>query len=197
MRWATADRLSGGTDYVQVGTDRTRYEPDRPVRARARILRADLSPVLSQDVAVKVFRGEKLLLRRRMEYQPSSAGLYEALLGTLGSGTYRVELDAPEAALAADNAPSVWAEFAVDAVGGPENLELGGDNALLSRLANLSGGVALAPDQADQLLDSLGSRSIVRRQRRELRLWDSWPLLALIILAVGAEWFIRKRTGLA
>lgn len=199
MRWATADKLSGGTDRVQVGTDRTRYEPDRPVRARARILRADLSPVLSQDVAVKVFRGEKLLLRRRLEYQPASAGLYEALLGTLGSGEYRVELDAPaaEAILVADNAPSVWAEFAVDAVGGPENLELGGDNALLARLANLSGGVALAPDQVDQLVDSLGSRSTVHRQRRELRLWDSWQLLVLIMLAVGMEWFIRKRTGLA
>ena len=199
IRWATADRLTGGTDRVQVGTDRTRYEPDRPVRARARILRADLSPVLSQDVAVKVFQGEKLLLRRRMEYQPSSAGLYEALLGTLASGAYRIELEAPaaEAILAAADAPEVWAEFAVDAVGGPEDLELGGDNALLGRLANLSGGVALEPDQADQLVDSLGSRSTVRRQRRELRLWDSWPLLVLIILAVGMEWFIRKRTGLA
>ena len=199
MRWATADRLSGGTEHVQIGTDRTRYEPNRPVRARARILGADLSPVLSQDVAVKVFRGDKLVLRRRMEYQPSSVGLYEALLGTLPSGAYRVELDAPaaEAMLALDSTPAVWAEFAVDPVGGPENLELGADNALLGRLANLSGGVVLAPDEADQLLDSLGSRSIVRRQRRELRLWDSWPLLALIILAVGTEWFIRKRTGLA
>ena len=199
MRWATADKLSGGTDHVQIGADRTRYEPGRPVRARARILRADLSPVLSQDVVVKVFRGEKLMLRRRMEYQPSSAGLYEALLGPLPSGAYRIELEAPEAEaiLAADNVSRVWAEFAVDPVAGPENLELAADTAMLGRLANLSGGVVLAPDEADRLVDALGPRSLVRRRRRELRLWDSWPLLVLIIAAVGAEWFIRKRTGLA
>jgi len=199
MRWATADKLSGGTDHVQIGADRTRYEPNQPVRARARILRADLSPVLSQDVAVKVFRGEKLVSRRRMEYQPSSAGLYEALLGPLPSGAYRIELEAPEAAaiLAADNVSVVSAEFAVDPVAGPENLELAADTAMLGRLANLSGGVVLAPDEADRLLDSLGPRSLERRRRRELRLWDSWPLLLLIIAAVGAEWFIRKRTGLA
>jgi len=198
MRWATADRLSGGTDHVRIGADRTRYEPGMPVRARARILRADLSPMLSQDVAVKVFRGEKLLLTRRMEYQPSSAGLYEALLGPLPSGAYRVELEAPEAKaiLAADNVSAVSAEFAVDPVAGPENLELSADRALLGRLANLSGGVVLDPDEADRLIDVLGPGSLPRRQRRELRLWDSWLLLMLIIAAVGAEWIIRKRTGL-
>jgi hypothetical protein len=198
MRWATADKLAGGTDHVQLGADRTRYQPDQPVRVRARLVRADLSPVISQDAAVKLYRGEELVMRRRMEYQPGSAGMYEATLGTLASGNYRVELDAPEAGpiLAMDNVSAVSAEFAVDAVGSAEELELSGGTALLGRLASLSGGVVLQPDQADRLIDALGPPSLTRRQWRELRVWDSWPLLGLIIAAVSAEWIIRKRAGL-
>ena len=199
MRWATTDKLAGGTDHVQIGADRTRYEPNQAVRVRARVVRADLSPVLSQDATVKLYRGEKLVMRRRMEYQPSSAGMYEATLGVLASGKYRVELEAPQAEpiLAMDNVSAVWAEFAVDPVGSAEELELSGDTALLGRLASLSGGVVLQPDEADQLIDALGPRTLTRRQRRELRVWDSWPLLTLILAAVSAEWIIRKRKGLA
>ena len=198
MRWATTDKLAGGTDHVQLGADRTRYEPTQAVRVRARIVRADLSPVLSQDVAVKLYRGQELVMRRRMEYQPSSAGMYEAALGVLASGKYRVELEAPEAGpiLAMDKVSAVSAEFAVDPVGSAEELELSADTALLGRMASLSGGVVLQPDEADQLIDALGPRSLTRRQRRELRVWDSWALLALIIAAVSAEWIIRKRAGL-
>jgi hypothetical protein len=76
-------------------------------------------------------------------------------------------------------------------------LELSADTALLGRLASLSGGVVLQPDEADQLIDALGPRTLTRRQRRELRVWDSWPLLTLILAAVSAEWIIRKRKGLA
>jgi hypothetical protein len=198
MRWATGDKLAGGTDHVQFGADRTRYEPDQAVRVRARIVRADLSPVLSQNVAVKLYRGQELVARRRMEYQPGSAGMYEATLGELPSGNYRVELEAPEAGpiLAMDNASSASAEFAVDAVGPAEELELSADAALLGRLASLSGGVVLQPDEAGRLIDALGPPSLTRTQRRELRVWDSWAMLALIIAAVSAEWIIRKRTGL-
>jgi hypothetical protein len=133
-----------------------------------------------------------------MEYQPSSAGMYEATLGVLASGKYRVELEAPQAEpiLAMDNVSAVSAEFAVDPVGSAEELELSADTALLGRLASLSGGVVLQPDEADQLIDALGPRTLTRRQRRELRVWDSWPLLALILAAVSAEWIIRKRKGL-
>ena len=198
MRWATTDKLAGGTDHVQLGADRTRYEPNQAVRVRARIVRADLSPVLSQDVAVKLYRGEKLVMSRRMEYQPSSAGMYEAALGILAGGKYRVELEAPDAEpiLAMDKVSAVRAEFAVDDVGPAEEMELSADTAMLGRLASLSGGVVVQPDQAQEVVDALGQRSHTLSRRRELRLWDSWPLLALIIAAVSAEWIIRKRTGL-
>ena len=198
MRWATAQRLCGGTDHVQLGAGRCRYEADQEVRVRARIVRPDLSPVLSQDVWVRLYRGQNLLMRRKMAYQPSSAGTYETTLGVLDAGAYRIELEAPDAAsiLAADGATDVSAQFAVDAVGSEEELELSANSALLDRLANLSGGEVIDPNQTGRLIELLGPSSVTTRQNREVRVWDSWPLLAMIIVAASAEWFLRKRNGL-
>jgi len=199
MRWATADKLRAGTDFVKLGTDKTRYGPRKQIRVRAKIVQPDLSPVVSEDVAVKIFAGDRLRLRKKLEYLPDSPGMYEAKLDSLDSGTYRVELDAPEAMpiLAAEKVKKVSTEFSVDPVGSAEEVELSADRGLLRRLANRSNGVVLDPHQADQVLDALGPPSLLRRQRRELRLWDSWPLLVLIVAIATVEWAIRKRIGLA
>jgi len=199
MRWATADKLRAGTDFVKLGTDRTRYEPDRAVRVRAKIVQVDLAPVVSENVAVKVFAGDRLVLRRKLEYRPDSPGLYEAELPAFASGTYRVELEAPEAEpiLAADKVKKVVAEFSVDPVSSAEELELSADRGLLRRLANLTGGVVVEPHQAHEVTAALGPKSLIRRERREYRLWDSWPLLVLVVLVAAVEWTLRKRVGLA
>ncbi len=199
MRWATADKLRAGTDFVKLGTDRARYGPDGEVRVRAKIVRTDLSPVVSEDVAVKVYAGDKLLLRRPLEYQPGSQGIYEAKVAGLDSGTYRVELQAPEAEpiLAADKVKKVTCEFSVDPVGSAEEVELSADRGLLRRLANLTGGTVLEPYQAGEVTELLGPQTLVRRQRRELRLWDSWPLLVVVLALAATEWLLRKRVGLA
>ncbi len=199
MRWATASKLRAGTDFVKLGTDRIRYAPAEPVRVRAKIVQPDLAPVVSQSVAVRLFRGDRPVLRKRLEYRPDSPGMYEAKIEPLDSGTYRVELEAPEAEpiLAADKVKKVVTEFSVDPVSSAEELELSADRGLLRRLASLSGGVVLEPHQADAVLAALGPKGLVRRQRRELRLWDSWPLLVLIVLLATVEWVMRKRVGLA
>ena len=200
LRWATASKLPAGTDYVKLGTDRTRYAPDTPVRVRARIIQRDLTPVnKSKTVSVKVFRDDKPVLRKRLEWVEGSAGMYFADLGTLTSGTYRVELVSPDAEpiLAADKKKKVVTEFSVDPVSGPELVELAADRGLLARLAGFSGGTVLEPHQAAEVLDSLGPRSLVRREEERVDLWDHWGLLVLIVLVATCEWILRKRVGLA
>jgi len=199
VRWATDRRLAGGTDHVQFGTDRTRYEPGQAVRVRARIVADTLALPANTNVSASLYRGGTLRMTRRMEPQPGSRGEYEASLGALDGGAYRVELDAPDVApiLAADGAAGAFAEFAVDDVAPDEKLELSANAALLGRLAALSGGEVLAEaDAAQHLGDVFGPARLTTRQRREIRLWDSWPLLTLIIALACTDWVLRKRNAL-
>jgi hypothetical protein len=199
MRWATAEKLRSGTDFVKLGTDQVRYGPGKPVRVRAKIVQVDLAPLISQNVGVTVYAGDKLLVRRHLDYQAGSPGIYEARLDSLPSGTYRIELDAPEAEpiLAADRVRKVVTEFSVDPQSCAEELELSADRGLLQRVASLSGGVMLDPHQAGEIMQFLGPPSLTHRQQKELRLWDSWPLLAIFVTLLSAEWMLRKRVGLA
>ena len=200
LRWATANKLPAGTETVKLGTDRTRYAPHGSVRVQAKIAKKDFTPIVDrQDVAVNVFAGDKSVLRQNLRYVPNSAGMYEADLGELPSGTYRVELDAPVAKpmLDADNVKAVSLEFSVDLATPAEQAELSPDRGLLSRLATLTGGKVAAPSRADRVLEALGPVTEVQIERQEYPIWDSVPLLVLIILTASAEWLLRKKVGLA
>jgi hypothetical protein len=125
--------------------------------------------------------------------------MYGADLGQLPGGTYRVELDAPpaKAVLAQDNVRTVATEFSVEPATPAEQAELAPDRGLLSRLASLTGGAVVDPTSAGRVLASLGKPTEKEVETHEYVLWDSWPLLILMILVATAEWLIRKKVGLA
>jgi hypothetical protein len=206
LRWATANKLPAGTETVKLGTDRSRYAPQAPVRVRAKLAKKDYTPITSDDVSVNVFAqygpvraGDQMVLRKKLQYIQHSPGMYEAELGELPAGTYRVELDAPAAKpiLAEENVAKVATEFSVESSAPVEQAELAPDRGLLARLAGLTGGAVADATHADRILASLGKPTEVQIERREYVLWDSWPLLVLMVLAATAEWLLRKKVGLA
>jgi hypothetical protein len=199
LRWATAEKLPAGTDLVKIGTNRSRYSPRDNIRVRVKIVRADFSPVVSDEVAVNVFADDKRVLRRKLEFVPDSPGIYTADLGELPSGSYRAELDAPVAKplLERDNVEKVATLFSVDPAAPAEQIELAADRGLLNRLATLSGGIMTEPSQAHELLGALGEEKRVDPRPRQFLLWNSWPLLILIVLVATGEWLLRKKVGLA
>ncbi|MBE3100110.1 MAG: hypothetical protein IMZ44_23560 [Planctomycetes bacterium] len=199
LRWATANKLPAGTETVKLGTDRSRYAPQAPVRVRAKLAKKDYTPITSDDVSVNVFAGDQLVLHKKLQYIQHSPGMYEAELGELPAGTYRVELDAPAAkpVLAEENVATVATEFSVESSTPVEQAELAPDRGLLTRLAALTGGAVADATHADRILASLGKPTEVQIERREYVLWDSWPLLVLMVLAATAEWLLRKKVGLA
>jgi hypothetical protein len=199
LRWATSNKLPVGTETVRLGTDRSRYSPEMPVRVRARIARKDYTPITSDDVAVNVFAGDQLVLHRKLQYLDNSPGTYAAEVGELPAGNYRLELDAPaaKAVLASENAGKVATEFSVEPSASAEQAELAPDRGMLARLAGLTGGAVSDPTHADRILSSLGKPTEVQREPREYVLWDSWPLLIVMILVATVEWLLRKKVGLA
>ena len=76
-----------------------------------------------------------------------------------------------------------------------ELVELSADWSLPSSLAALSGGKVTGPASRD-LLDAFGTGSREVRETRYVTLWDSWPLLILMISAACFEWILRKKVGL-
>jgi len=200
LRWATADKLPAGTQTVRIGTDRTRYAPGGTVSVTARIAQEDFTPVTGlDDVAVDVFAGEDKVMRRTLEFVEGSPGRYKGNLGTLPTGAYRVELDAPaaEPILRRQNAGTVSTEFSVDPATPAEQAELAPDRGLLSRLAGLTGGTVTDPARAERALAGLGPVTEVNIERHEYVLWDSLPMLLLIVALATAEWLLRKKVGLA
>jgi hypothetical protein len=198
LRWASGGRLPAGTALVKLGVERGHYRDDERVQVRARIVREDLSPLVSDRVAVKVSTDGKVVLKRSLDRVEDTPGLYSADLGAMPPGEYSVELDAPEARamLDAEGVRSVRTQFAVDAGAPEEQIELGADRALLSNLVEQAGGVMVEPWRARGVLQALGDPELVRHDRRDLSLWASWPLLILMLSLVTLEWLIRKRAGL-
>jgi hypothetical protein len=199
LRWAAAGKLPGGTALVKLGADRASYAPRaRPV-ARAKLTGLDLAPIVSDQVAVKVFRDGRCVHRAPMRYLADSPGMYEAQLPALESGLYHLVLDAPaaEAVLQQEGATEVTADFAVDPLRTGEQIELAADPSLLNELAALSPrGKVVAPPMARQLLAQLPAGEYVTRSVSQQDLWSDWKLLALVLAAAGAEWFIRKSSAL-
>lgn len=201
LRWATANKLPSGTDLVKIGTDRSRYSPRTPVTVRAKIVNEDFSPLRSDEVRVNVLNEKdgSPVVWRKLEFVPDSPGVYTGQLTDLPSGSYRVELDAPAAKplLARDNVDKVGTVFSIDPAAPVEQIELAADRGLLGHVAKLSGGRLFDPPQAAAVLDVLGTNTIVDREHREYIIWNSWPLLVLMVLVAATEWILRKKAGLA
>ncbi len=198
IRWATANKLPAGTSLVKLGTDKSRYAPGDSVHVRAKILHTDLSPLANADAAANIYQGDKRVLRRRLEYLLASPGIYAVDLGRLPPGAYRLELECPQAEpiLASEGVQKVSVEFAVDPASSEEEVELATDRGLLGRLAGLTGGVMVEAPDAERVLDFLGPSVVLRGERYEYVLWNSWPYLLLIMLLATSEWLLRKKHSL-
>jgi hypothetical protein len=200
LRWATSDKLQAGTDRVRLGTDRTLYAPDENVYVRAKILLPAGTDAKEDEVAVNVYDGDQRVLRKVLDPVEGGAGTYHAELGALPPGRrYRIVLDSKLAArqlLAGEGVNKVQTEVLVTPAHSGELIELSAHRAVLSQLAFLTGGVVAGPHKAAAVIDSfgLGTREVV--EQKEYLLWNSWPLLLIIIVLATAEWILRKKVGL-
>lgn len=80
---------------------------------------------------------------------------------------------------------------------GPEFARTVPDREALAQIAARSGGALFEADAVDALTDAI-PRAIRRQGRvREWDLWNHWMLLAAFVIVLSAEWFLRRRRGLA
>jgi hypothetical protein len=119
-------------------------------------------------------------------------GLFRADFGTLGVGYYT-------ASVVRGDSDEVLAETALE-VRDPwfERLELDARPDLMRRIAEISGGQPLAPEDVSELCDRFQERLAAGRQETVTRqtLWDR-PLVLVVVLAAWlTTWIVRRRSGL-
>jgi hypothetical protein len=209
LRWGTAENLRAGTDTVRLGTDALTYETGQRVRILARLTAEGYKPETAAKVTANVFAPDGTqVATRTLTYREGSSGLYETELEPLpANGRYRVELAGPDVERLLRSSASATASPAPDKVEthftqlstlNPVELgDLSLDADLLRRATTLAGGRVVTASEAATLSQAFGTGTKVLEERRETTLWDNWPLLALLLAALTAEWLLRRKAGLA
>ncbi len=128
--------------------------------------------------------------------QPVGDGRYTADLGRLPAGeyTYTASASVDGSILGSDRGEFVIGQQSV------EFRTTQADYNLMAQLANVSGGVFIAPDRIASLREELlalsAMQTVDERIVSQNRLWQKYPFLAVILILLTLEWFFRKRLGM-
>ena len=74
--------------------------------------------------------------------------------------------------------------------------ELTADRDFLNRATTMTGGKLAELDDLASLVNSFGAPKEVLKERRNITLWDKWPLLLAFFGLLTTEWVTRRRSGL-
>lgn len=190
-RWASADLDTP----VRIRPDSPVFAGTEPVTFSGRVVDGRGEPVSDATVALTLTTPSGEELPYTMTH--AGGGQYRGDAGALPAGSYTYE------ATATRNGTDLGTDAGSFEVDTPDlerqatraNLEL------MTQIAARTGGEVLFLDEASVLPDRLQARpdftATERSERRSASLAHAWPFLALLIGLLSAEWFLRKRQGLA
>jgi hypothetical protein len=119
------------------------------------------------------------------------SGRFTGRIAEVQVGTYRVEVTLPGGRAAVRTAEFTIAETGVEA------LDASAEPRTLAALAEATGGACLALDQPERLVQAVrGLRRGAVPDRVLAYTFDQPWLFALVAVALGAEWWLRRRWGL-
>ena len=190
LRYAAGEPYAVQRDALALDADKVAPAPGEAVNVRARILRDDADRFL-----IRVLRGAEVVQEQRLAPGGDGGGRYTATVSGLGPGEYALRLVNPSDDQ--PDAPVLEVPLHVAGSTEAEMTDVSGDDDLLRRLADASGGEFLSPERLAELPGLLAATGETRSRYSEISLWDS-PLLFLFVVACfGGEWALRKRVGLA
>lgn len=201
-RWGAGPNLRSGNDFVRVGTDRLSYTPNDAIEVTAKVLDPERRPVTDAGVEVEIWKDGERLRKQRLSYRTDSSGLYETSLSGLDEeGEYELKLvggEVDEAVAAVPDGPEeISTELLVVTTRNPIELaELTADRDFLNRATTMTGGKLAELDDLASLVNSFGAPKEVLKERRNITLWDKWPLLLAFFGLLTTEWVTRRRSGL-
>lgn len=191
IRYLSRSKLLGKDRTAELSTDRREYRRGDNVRLRVRFTDDRLAPADDKGVTVVIERAgdeNRRIVLRRNEH---ARGVFEGLLVRPADGAYHAWVAVP----VLGGTPAAT-DFQVVAPPG-ELSQVAADFAEMKRAATASKGRAYTLQTADRLLRELPpGRQVKTEPLPPLVLWNQWPLLALVLAALVAEWALRKLKGM-
>jgi len=205
VRWAASDKLlEGGSGQVRFGAAHTQYDPDEDIEVRMRLGDEAAKRKLTEPrmkVIKKTEDGEEVVSVVTLKARDGQPRMLEAKVPGLKQGNYRLEPDIPELAewtgVDGQGGKQRPAKFEVTTPESKEMLNLAPDWDQLEEIAAASGGKVYTAENAMDVVKALKRLQEKEATRPEIRLWEWWPVLAVVLGLLTLEWVGRKLAGLA
>jgi hypothetical protein len=189
MRWI----VEGVPDQVEIAAVPGRVAPGEPVELRARVVDSTFAPIGQATVTARVTTPTGALVDVPMERSRNGDGSYVGRYVPAERGSYSF---AASANAGRDSLHSASGALLADDQGADvEQAEL--RTGLLRQVANETGGKYYPLAQASHLAEDVNYTESGVTQRDAHDLWDMPIVFLLLVTLLGAEWFYRRRRGLA
>jgi hypothetical protein len=191
IRSLCRSKLADAGRSAILSTDRREYAEGEPVRLRARFTDERLAPPEDNGVTVVVERSGRQSERLQLYRTASGRSFFEGVLGHPAPGDYHAWIAVP-----ALKTETPAADFTIQPAAG-ELADVRLDAAELHRAAEQTGGRFYTFETAERLLSDLPpGRQVPIESLPPVPLWNAWPVLALFLGLLIAEWILRKRRGM-
>lgn len=191
IRFLARSKLTADQKTVELTAEQREYRPGEPVRLSARFADERAAPSDDDGVVVAIDRPGQKTQRLTLSRTAANRGTFEGVLAKPAPGRYRAWIAVPPT-----DAKTAATTFEVLAP--PGELErLVVETAALQQIAEKTKGRFYTFQTADELFDELpAGRQVPVEMLPPIPLWNRWPMLALFLTLVIAEWIWRKRAGL-
>lgn len=192
IRHLALNRLRRSDFRFDLSTDLSSYDIGERVALTARVRGNEFEPLEAESFAVQVVAPDGA--RSDLELAREEAGVFTGSLLASEAGSWRLWLEDPEEPggepkserIVTVTVPSTETDDAVL------------DDRLLREIAAATGGNYTPLADVDGLLSRLDDPRRERPLDEPVRdeLWAGYPQLGLLVLLLGAEWFLRKKQNL-
>ena len=186
--------VSGTPRQIEIGTEKEVYALDDNINIVADIRDKRFNPVADAHVTARVTKPSGAVVDVPLKFTTLNAvNTYAGEFKADELGQHRIELLGSSTSLGTLNANANMLVSDLNR----EYYSAAQNSDLLKRISAETGGKYYTPAEAQSLLDDLIYRQTPYSERVTKDLWDMPVNFMLIIGLLSAEWFLRKREGLA
>ena len=186
--------VSGTPQQIEIGTEKEVYALDDTVSIVADIRDKKFNPVGDANATARVTKPSGVVVDVPLKFTTlNSVNTYAGEFKADELGQHRIELSGTSTSLGQLSARSNMLVSDLNR----EYYSAAQNSDLLKRISAETGGKYYTPAEAQSLVDDLIYRQSPYSERVTKDLWDMPINFMLIIGLLSAEWFLRKREGLA